>query len=125
MHYLLSFVPVLAQQGNNGGQPGGGGGLVGIGYMVLLVGIMYFLLLRPQQQKAKQHRELVSRLKSGDQVVTNGGIHGEVTGVDEANVRLKVAENVELKVVRSAIGSVLNDDVDEPRTEKKTRKAKS
>lgn len=120
MHHLVSVMPVLAQtqQGGNGG--GGAGGLVGIGYMVLLVGIMYFLLLRPQQQKAKQHREMVSRLKAGDQVVTNGGIHGEVTGVDETDVTLKVAENVELKVVKSAIGSVLNqdDDADAENTKK-------
>lgn len=121
MNELFTVMPILAQaqQGANGG----GGGLIGIGYMVLLVGVMYFLLLRPQQQKAKQHREMVSRLKAGDQVVTNGGIYGEVTAVDESDVKLKVSEGVELKIVKSAVGQVLNEQ--EESAERDTKKSKS
>lgn len=121
------MAPLLAAAAPAGGQPGapGAGGLFGpMGYMVLLLGIMYFLLFRPQQQKAKQHRELINRLKAGDKVITNGGIHGVVTGVDETSVMLNIAEGVNIKIVKSAVGSVLdnNEDENEQTREKTTKK---
>ena len=126
---LMNFVPVVAGAapgGAPGGTPGGPTSMFGpMGYMILLLGIMYFLIFRPQQQKAKHHREMVSRLKAGDQVVTNGGIYGEVTAVDETSLMLKVAEGVEIKTVRSAVSSVVTDDGEEDdQGEKTTRTTK-
>jgi preprotein translocase subunit YajC len=79
--------------------------------MLPIFGIMYFLLIRPQQVKAREHRELVSRLKVGDHVVTSGGIHGRISGVKEDTVMLTIADKVEVEVVRSSIGAVLKDSV--------------
>ena len=79
-----------------------------MGTMFLLLAIMYFLILRPQQVKAKEHRDLISRLKVGDQVVTTGGIYGEIAGVDEASMMIKVANGVEIRIVRSAVSTVLS-----------------
>lgn len=95
-------------------QPAPGGSMLyPMGTMLLLLAIMYFLMLRPQQVKAKEHRDMISRLKVGDKVVTTGGIYGQVSGVDEASLMLKVADGVEIKVVRSAVSSVLTDAGDE------------
>ena len=65
--------------------------------------IFYFLLIRPQQQRARDHQKLVSELKSGDEVVTIGGIHGKIMGLDEETVSLEVAEKVVIRVSRAAI----------------------
>ncbi len=93
------------------GQPGGF--LYAMGPMLLLLAIMYFLMLRPQQVKAKEHRELISRLKVGDRVVTTGGFYGEVSGVEEATLMLRVAPGVEIKMVRSAVSTVLTEAAEE------------
>lgn len=76
-------------------------------YLLVPVAIFYFLLLRPQQQQQKKRRELLGALNKGDKVVTIGGIHGTITEIDEKAVSLRVAEKVEIKVNRSAIGTVL------------------
>lgn len=65
--------------------------------------IFYFLLIRPQQQRARDHQKLVSELKSGDEVVTIGGVHGKIMGLDEETVSLEVAEKVVIRVSRAAI----------------------
>lgn len=83
-----------------------------MGTMLLLLAIMYFLILRPQQVKAKEQREMVSRLKVGDRVVTTAGIYGEVAAVDDATLMLRVAQNVEVRIVRSAISTVLPAESD-------------
>ena len=69
--------------------------------------IFYFLLIRPQQNKAKELQALISSIKTGDKVVTNGGIHGIVANVkDGATLSLKIADNVKIEVDKSAIASV-------------------
>lgn len=71
--------------------------------IVIVFVIFYFLLVRPQQQRARDHQKLVSELKSGDEVVTIGGIHGKIVGLDEEIVSLEVAEKVVIRVSRAAI----------------------
>ena len=71
--------------------------------IAIIFAIFYFLLIRPQQKRQKQLREMVEKLKRGDRVVTSGGIHGTVTGVKEKTVILKVTENVELEISKNAI----------------------
>ncbi|MFG5380332.1 MULTISPECIES: preprotein translocase subunit YajC [unclassified Yoonia] len=80
--------------------------------MLLLVifGIMYFLLIRPQQKKLKEHQAMLSALRRGDQVVTQGGIMGKVTKVkDDSNeVEVEIASGVNVRVIKSTIASVVN-----------------
>ena len=77
--------------------------------LILIFGIMYFLLIRPQQQKLKQHQAMVAALRRGDQVVTQGGLIGKVNKVkDDNEVEVEVADGVKVRVVRSTIAQVLN-----------------
>lgn len=75
--------------------------------IVLMFVIFYFLLLRPQQQKVKAHREMVSNVRRGDTVVTAGGIIGKVTKVkDDTEVEIEIADNVRVRVIKSTITDV-------------------
>jgi len=71
--------------------------------LILIFVVFYFLLIRPQQKKAKEHRNYLANLKKGDRVITGGGIHGVVTGLTDAVVTLEIAENVRIKILRAAI----------------------
>jgi preprotein translocase subunit YajC len=85
----------------------GPGGLGAFLPLILIFAVFYFLLIRPQQKKAKDHQIYLSNLKKGDQVVTSGGIHGEITGLTEKIVTLEIADNLRIKVSRQYIvGSV-------------------
>ena len=87
-----------------GGQPPGGvGGLSALVPLLLMFVIFYFLLIRPQQKKQREHREMLKSLKTGDQIVTVGGIYGTIVGIDETKVRLKIAENVKVDLARQCI----------------------
>ena len=78
--------------------------------MICVFVIMYFLVLRPQQQQRKKLREMVDNMKTGDAVVTTGGIHGIVSNMKDGNtLMLKVADNVRIEVDKSAIASVLKE----------------
>jgi len=93
-----------------GGQPGGegGGGLVSTLIMFgAIFLIFYFMIIRPQQKRAKERDKLLSNLEKGDKVVTNGGIHGVIAGLEDKTALLQVSENVKLKIDRSAITTVL------------------
>lgn len=76
--------------------------------LIAMFAIFYFLLIRPQQKKAKEHREMVASLKKGMRVITSGGIHGTITKVDENIVRLEIAENVQIKVGRGNVALVMS-----------------
>ena len=77
--------------------------------LILIFAIMYFLLIRPQQKKAKEHRAMVKALRRGDQVVTQGGVIGKVAKVkDENELEVEIAEGVKVRVVQSTIVQVLN-----------------
>lgn len=93
-------------------QAAGGGAAAGLGSLipiVLIFAIMYFLMIRPQQKKMKQHQEMVSALKRGDQVITQGGVKGKIIKVGEDNeVQVEIAEGVRIRVVQSTIVDVIN-----------------
>ncbi|WP_299285791.1 preprotein translocase subunit YajC [uncultured Tateyamaria sp.] len=77
--------------------------------LILIFAIMYFLLIRPQQKKVKEHAAMVSALRRGDQVVTQGGLIGKVSKVKEDNeIEVELAEGVKVRVVQSTIAQVLN-----------------
>ena len=78
--------------------------------LILIFGIMYFLLIRPQQKKMKEHQAKVAALRRGDRVVTQGGIKGKVTKVKEGEneIEVEIAQGVTIKVVQSTIANVEN-----------------
>lgn len=114
-----------------GGSPGlMDGGLVSLLPLVLIFIVFYFLLIRPQQKKVKEHRAMVAALRRGDRVVTSGGLIGTVTKVlNDNEVQLELAEGVRVRLVRNAVSEVLSktapadnrrDEDDEDATEKRS-----
>ena len=75
--------------------------------MVVFVGIFYFLLIRPQQKKAKDHQSMIAKLSAGDEVVTSGGILGRIVEVSDAFVTLEVADSVRLKIQKGQVTSLM------------------
>ncbi len=72
-----------------------------------IVVLFYFMLIRPQNKRAKEHRELIGKLQKGDEIITSGGILAKVSGLDEQYIKVSVAEGVELNIQRSAVSAVL------------------
>ena len=100
MSFFIS--DALAQAEGQGGDP------IGLILPLLLMfGIFYFLLIRPQQKKAKEHKNMVEALSKGDEIITNGGLVAKITDTDENFLTCKIADNVEVKVQRHAVMSVL------------------
>ncbi len=94
-----------AQSGPGGA--GAAGGMAPLLMMVVFIVIFYFLLIRPQQKKAKEHQSLISKLSSGDEVVTTGGLLGKVVDVGDTFLTLEVADGVRLKVQKFQIASLM------------------
>ncbi|HOG50005.1 MAG TPA: preprotein translocase subunit YajC [Lentisphaeria bacterium] len=112
--FVSQFVVSIGQAA----PPAGGGGMMTIVMMLSLLGIMYFLMIRPQQQKQKEHLEMLKKLKVGDRVMTTSGILGKITYVapDEKMVRVEVAPRVEIEFVRNAVANILTDQIPELET---------
>lgn len=93
-----------------GGAAAGGGqsAITSLIPLVIMFGIFYFLLIRPQQKKAKEHKALLDALKKGDQVVTAGGMHGKVTAVEDTVVTLEVANGVNIKFNKAHVAAVID-----------------
>ena len=85
----------------------GFGGLTGILPMVLIFVVFYFLLIRPQQKRSKEHKAMVAAIAKGDEIVTNGGTLGKVTAVDENFATVEIAPGVKIKVQRMAISQMM------------------
>jgi len=94
------------------GAPGGGGqgGSQFLSFLpiILIFVIFYFLLIRPQQKRAKDHRNLLSNIKEGDEVLTNGGIYGKITGIKDDKITVEISDKVRVKVNRGHIAGVIN-----------------
>ncbi|HET6513678.1 MAG TPA: preprotein translocase subunit YajC [Thermodesulfovibrionales bacterium] len=89
------------------GQPGGAGAVfTSMLPLVLIFIIFYFLLIRPQQKKAKEHKQMIENLKAGDKVITSGGIYAVVEKVSANTVTLKISENVKVKFGKGYIAAV-------------------
>lgn len=82
-------------------------GLLNIAFLVILLILFYFLLIRPQQKRTKEHAKLVEGLQKGDEVMTEGGLMGRITDLSDNSVTLEISENVEVKMRRQSISSVL------------------
>ncbi|MCX7890464.1 MAG: preprotein translocase subunit YajC [Rhodobacteraceae bacterium] len=103
----MFITPAYAQAA--GGAAGGGAVIAQFVPLILIFAIMYFLLIRPQQKKLRDHRAMVEALRRGDQVVTGGGIVGKVTNVKgDGEVEVEIAQGVRVRVVKSTITQVLS-----------------
>lgn len=106
------------------GAPGGSGGFTSFIPLILMFVIFYFLLIRPQQKKSKEHKQMIENLKTGDRIVTSGGLHGRVTGVSESALTVEIAEKVRVKVNRGSVSAIMQAG-SPPATSKKEKKDKS
>lgn len=98
MEFLIAMAP-------SGGE--GGGSMVSTLIMFgAIFAIFYFMIIRPQQKRAKERTKMLSEIGKGDKIITSGGIHGTVAGLDEKTVLIDVGNNVKIKMERSAIGSI-------------------
>lgn len=86
---------------------GQGGGFFAFVPLIIMFVIFYFLLIRPQQKKAKEHQAMIAELKKGDKVITSAGIYGVITKVEENDIQVEIAENVKIKMIRSNIAGKL------------------
>ncbi len=78
--------------------------------LIVIFGIFYLLLIRPQQKKMKQHKKMVDELKEGNKVITSGGFYATVVNIGDTSVEVKLADNVKVKILKSAISEVLGGD---------------
>lgn len=101
------FITPAFAQGLFGGGANGSSMVVQFMPLILIVVIMYFLILRPQQRKVKQHQEMVKALRRGDTVVTNGGLVGKVTKVvDDQHIEIEISDGVRVRHLRASISEV-------------------
>ncbi|HEX2961729.1 MAG: preprotein translocase subunit YajC [Bacteroidota bacterium] len=100
MNLLLAMAPQGAQ--------GGGGSMISTLIMFgAIFAIFYFMIIRPQQKRAKERDQLLANLQKGDKIITSGGIHGTIEGLEEKTCLVKIGENVKIKIERSAIATIL------------------
>lgn len=113
----MTYLTYLGMAQPQGGSPEGSliSTLVMFG---LIIGIFYFLILRPQQKRQKEKQKMLDNLKKGDKVVTGGGMHGTVAGLDDKTVLLQVSDNVKMKFERSAIAVVVKEGEPEVKSAK-------
>jgi len=104
-------IDIAYAMGTPGGGGQGGSQLMSFLPIILIFVIFYFLLIRPQQKRAKEHRNLLSNLKVGDNVLTNGGIYGKVTGIKDEIITLEISDKVRVKANRGHIAGVVKVDV--------------
>ena len=104
MSFLDFLIPTAYAQ-SAGGQPQGGFGM--LVFPVILIAIMYFLMIRPQMKRQKEHRAMLDKLGKGDEVITNGGIAGTVTEIGENFISVEIASGVQVRIQKGAIASVL------------------
>ena len=108
----MFITPAFAQTA--GGQASGAGVLVQMAPLVLIFVVFYFLLIRPQQKKMKEHKGKIDAVKKGDQVVTGGGLVGKVARVDDIYVEIELAPNMKVKAVKSTLADVIDPTTAKP-----------
>ncbi len=101
-----------------GGGAEGAAGFGGFIPIILMFVIFYFLLIRPQQKRQKEQRNMISNLKKGDRIMTSGGLHGRITGLDDNTLTLEIADKVRVKVGRQSVAGLVQPAA-QPQPEKK------
>ncbi|WP_421792141.1 preprotein translocase subunit YajC [Hyphobacterium sp.] len=100
---MFDAIQIAAASGGSGGAMAA---LIQFAPLILIFVVFYFLLIRPQQKRMKEHREMVAALSKGDEVVTSGGILGKVTKVDDAEAQVEIATGVKVRVMKATISEV-------------------
>lgn len=103
------FASVAHAMGASGGA-GGSDALMQFMPLILMLLIFYFLLIRPQQKKIKQHEAMLHSLKKGDKIITGGGILGTIVSTDEFEMEIEIAHNVRVKILRSSVRELAIDE---------------
>ncbi len=96
-----------------GARPPGCGGPEQLLFMLGMLVLFYFLLIRPQQKRAKQHKQMVESLKRGDNVITSSGIYGRIVSVDGNVLTIEIAKNTQIRILKGYVGGVANDQTAE------------
>ena len=104
MNFFEFLIPSAHAQAAGAPQGGGMGMLL---FPIILIGVMYFLMIRPQMKRAKERKGMLDKLSKGDEVITSGGIAGVITDIGENFITVEVADNVRLRVQKAAVGNVL------------------
>ncbi len=105
----IVYAMAPSPQGTEGAEPGAGSMFSSFLPLILIFVIFYFLLIRPQSKRAKEHKNMLENLKKGDKIITTGGIHGVIESIDGNTLNIKIAENVKIKASRSGIASIRSD----------------
>ena len=115
------FTMNMAYAMGQGGEAGAGGFSAFVPIILMFV-IFYFLLIRPQQKKTKEHREMISSLKKGDRIITSGGLHGRITGIKESEgvLVVEIADKVRVKIARGNV-SALTQSAAQPQAPQKSK----
>lgn len=101
------MINIAYAMGQGGAAGQGAGGFTSFIPIILMFVIFYFLLIRPQQKKTKEHREMIGRIKKGDRIITSGGLHGRVTGVSDTAMTVEIADKVRVKISRGNVAQVV------------------
>ena len=121
---MILFSNIAYAMGQGGAPDGGAGGFSAFVPLILMFVIFYFLLIRPQQKKTKEHKQMIDNLKTGDRIITSGGLHGRVTGVSESTLTVEIAEKVRVKVNRGSVSAIMQAG-SPPAAAKKDKKEKN
>ena len=105
MNLLDFLIPAAHAQAAGGAPQGGGFGMLLM--PIVLIAVMYFMMIRPQMKRQKEHRAMLEKLARGDEVLTNGGIAGTVTEIGENFITVEIADNVRIRLQKGAIANVL------------------
>jgi preprotein translocase subunit YajC len=103
---VLNYFTVLMAQPSQDGGPGLMSNVILFGSIIL---IFYFMIIRPQQKRAKERQKLIDSMKKGDKVVTSGGMYGTIAGLDDKTVLVQVADNVKVKLDRGSIATIISE----------------
>ena len=107
---MLGIAFAMAQNPAGGGVGGGLEAMKGFFPLILMFVIFYFLLIRPQQKKQKEHKNLLANLKRGDEIVTAGGLIGKITAITDRTLTIEIADKVRVKVLRTQVMTVLQGE---------------
>jgi preprotein translocase subunit YajC len=102
---LFDIAYAMSQSGGAAGQ--GQGGIAGsLVPLILMFVIFYFLLIRPQQKKSKEHQSMINSLRKGDRIITTGGLYGRITGISDQTLTVEIADRVRVKVARGNVAAL-------------------
>ena len=112
------FSSIAYAMGQGGAQAEGAGGFGAFVPLILMFVIFYFLLIRPQQKKNKEHRAMIDNLKKGDRIITSGGLHGLITGLNDQTLTVEIAYKVRVKVARGNVAALVQASSQSPAPKK-------